>query len=107
MSMNHFSRGRIAWSILGRRSTNPRGRARLPAGRKRRLAGEESTRPVWDCHRTADQARGSLGVVPGGSVGRHIWQSHGSCLENGYMVARLLIRFLSFSTWGSTFSIYL
>ena len=28
------------------------------------------TRPVWDCHRTADQARG--GMVPWGSMGRHL-----------------------------------
>ena len=39
---------------------------------------QQAPRP-WDCQ-TAEKRPG---VVPGGSIDGHIWQSHGSCLGRG------------------------
>ena len=72
----------IIWYISGtsrlsRLRTNPPARNPNPPFGSTAVCGSyPQTRPVWDCHRTADQARG--GGLRGQWGGSPSWQSHGA-----------------------------
>ena len=50
------------------------------------------TRPVWDCHRTGDQARGGVGGQWGGIY--HIWHTYGAFSPWEVLFAQALISHL-------------